>query len=73
MWFRNPLRGYGVALLLIVAIAILFTGYLYWQWINALKQVSLEQENTSKTVALHVEQSILAVDLVWCFVINGTK
>ena len=64
MWRRMPLKGYRVALVLIVVIIALFAGYLYVQRIDSLEQSRLEQESTSKAIAFHVEQSLLAVDLV---------
>ena len=64
LWQRSPAPAYGVALGLIVAIIALFLGYLYDQRSDSLEQSRLEQESASKTVAFHVEQSLLAVDLV---------
>ena len=64
MWRRNPVPGYGAALVLIVVIIASFASYLYEQRIDALEQARLEQESASKSVAFHVEQSLLAVDLV---------
>ena len=64
MWRRMPLKGYRVALVIIVVIVALFGGYLYVQRINSMEQSRLEQESTSKAIAFHVEQSFLAVDLV---------
>ena len=64
LWRRGPAPAYGVALGLIVVIIALFAGYLYEQRIDSLEQSRLEQESASKAVAFHVEQSLLAVDLV---------
>ena len=64
LWHRSPAPAYVVALGLIVVIIALFLGYLYDQRSDSLEQSRLEQESASKTAAFHVEQSLLAVDLV---------
>ncbi len=43
MWRRNPVPGYGAALVLIVVIIASFASYLYEQRIDALEQARLEQ------------------------------